>query len=125
MIKLILDQGLPRSAARLLQERGFDVVHTGDCGMAHSSDKDILEFARQQDRVVVTLDSDFHTIMVLSSATCPSVIRIRIEGLRAKEFASLLERVLNECQTDLMDGAIVSVTEKQIRLRKLPLIRQQ
>jgi hypothetical protein len=32
MIKILLDQGLPRSAAFLLRKEGWDVVHTGDIG---------------------------------------------------------------------------------------------
>ncbi len=120
-MKIILDQGLPRSAVRLLQERGHDVLHTGDCGMSCSSDTEIMEFARQQKRVVVTLDSDFHAIMALTEADNPSVIRIRIEGLRAEGLTNILQKVLEKCEDDIIAGAIVSVTEKQIRLRKLPL----
>jgi len=120
-MKLILDQGLPRSSVRLLQEQGHDVLHTGECGMSCSSDIEIIEFARQQDRVVVTLDSDFHTIMALTEADSPSIIRIRIEGLRAEGLANLLQKVLEKCQDDIIAGAMVSVNQKQIRLRKLPL----
>ena len=43
MIRLLLDQGLPRSAVRLLGDVGWDVLHTGDIGMARSSDSDILD----------------------------------------------------------------------------------
>ena len=32
-MKLLLDQGLPRSVAVLLAERGFDTVHAGDVGL--------------------------------------------------------------------------------------------
>jgi len=89
--------------------------------MSCSSDIEIIEFARQQDRVVVTLDSDFHTIMALTEADSPSIIRIRIEGLRAEGLANLLQKVLEKCQDDIIAGAMVSVNQKQIRLRKLPL----
>ena len=120
-MKFILDQGLPRSSVRLLQEQGHDVVHTGQCGLSRGSDAEIIEFARRQQRVVVTLDSDFHAIMALSEADSPSVIRIRIEGLRAEGLASLLRKILEKCHDDIIGGAMVSVTERQIRLRRLPL----
>ena len=77
-MKVLLDQGLPRSAAELLTA-GIDALHTGECGLAQARCH-ILDYARQQDRVVVTLDADFHT-RAGPGHGCTSVIRIRIEGL--------------------------------------------
>ena len=37
-MKLLLDQGLPRSAAELLRQKGLDAVHTGECGLSVASD---------------------------------------------------------------------------------------
>jgi predicted nuclease of predicted toxin-antitoxin system len=79
-MKLLLDQGLPRTAASLLRSHGIDAVHTGEIGLATADDPTLLRLARQQDRIVVTLDADFHALLALSGADKPSVIRLRIEG---------------------------------------------
>jgi predicted nuclease of predicted toxin-antitoxin system len=71
--------------------------------------------------VVVTLDADFHRHLALTQASKPSVIRIRIEGLRAEGFSRLLQSVLNESANDLEAGAMISVTDFQIRVRRLPV----
>ena len=71
--------------------------------------------------MIVTLDADFHMHLALAQALKPSVIRIRIEGLRAEEFSELLQRVLKQCADDLNAGAMVSVNEFQIRVRRLPV----
>jgi predicted nuclease of predicted toxin-antitoxin system len=96
-------------------------VHVGDMGLAAGSDATILDVARQQGRVVVTLDADFHALLALSGASGPSVIRIRIEGLRAEELTNLLVDVLNACSDELTNGAMVSVTEGGVRVRRLAL----
>jgi predicted nuclease of predicted toxin-antitoxin system len=119
-MKLLLDQGTPRSAAALLRQAGLDAVHTGECGLAGASDLQIIQRAADEERVVVTLDADFHAHLALTGARKPSVVRLRIEGLRAEEFCRLLQRVLRHCAGDLADGALVSVTELQIRIRRLP-----
>jgi len=121
-LKLLLDQGLPRSAAAQLRGLGFDAVHAGDIGMATAADRDLLEHARQDGRTVVTLDADFHTLLALSNAVSPSVVRLRLEGLRGYEIASLMKRVIASCEADLRSGAMVTVDETRIRVRRLPLI---
>lgn len=120
-MKLLLDQGLPRGAARLLREAGIDATHTGECGLATAADREILEYARSEGRIVVTLDADFHAILALSAAADPSTIRIRIQGLSAEPLAELVRSVLERSRRDLAAGAVVSVTERQIRVRRLPI----
>ena len=82
-MRFLLDQGLPRSAARLLRDEGIDTLHVGDIEMSTAEDVEILERGRQDQQTIVTLDAYFHAILALSGAISPSVIRIRIEGLRA------------------------------------------
>lgn len=120
-MKVLLDQGTPRSAANLLREVVFDAVHTGEIGLAEAEDAEIIRRVSQDDRVIITLDADFHSHLALTQAGKPSVIRMRIEGLRAKEFTGLVRKVLNQCAEDLNAGVMVSVNEFQIRVRRLPI----
>lgn len=121
-MKLLLDQGLPRGAAQLLTELGFDTLHVGDIGMADATDAAILEYGRSDQRVVITLDADFHALLALSYALQPSVIRIRIEGLRAAALTELVRMVIESCSEDLQLGAVAVVQEDRIRVRRLPLV---
>lgn len=120
-MRLLLDQGTPRSTAKLLTDAGFDAVHTADLGLAEADDTEIIEAARDDDRVVITLDSDFHTILAITRATKPSVIRLRIQGLNADDLSLLVQYVLSRCADDLINGAMISVTEIQVRIRRLPV----
>lgn len=123
-MNLLLDQGLPRLAVPELRRSGFDVVHAGDVGMAVATDDELLLFARREGRIIVTLDADFHALLALSNAATPSVIRVRIEGLRAQPLAALLRTVLIVlCEADLHAGATVSVDTASVRVRALPLVR--
>ena len=123
-MRLLLDQGLPRSSAQLLQALGLDAIHAGECGLARTCDAAILEFARKEDRVVVTLDADFHAMLALSGASRPSVVRIRIQGLRAKGLTDVLKKILDSCEKELAQGAAISVSADQIRVRHLPIRRE-
>jgi predicted nuclease of predicted toxin-antitoxin system len=72
---------------------------------------------------VAALDADFNALLALSNATAPSVVRVRIEGLRSAELALLVERVVELSAADLASGAMVTVDSHGVRVRGLPLVR--
>lgn len=119
-MKLLLDQGLPRSAAVLLRNHGLDVDHVGERGLAAASDAVLVGLAAAEDRVIMTLDADFHAILALTHATKPSVVRIRIEGLRAEALTKLIQAIVAQVHDDLVVGAMVTVQDGRIRVRRLP-----
>lgn len=120
-MRLLLDQGLPSAACAILNGKGHDGVHVNQVGLQHSEDVAILDYARAESRTVVTLDADFHALLALSGAVQPSVVRIRIEGLKAAALAAALEVVLNQCGEEIEAGAAVSVLPHEIRIHKLPI----
>jgi len=120
-MKMLLDQGLPRSAAILLREGGIDTLHVGEIGLAATTDNEILQRGRQEGRVVVTLDADFHSLLAFSKAVSPSVIRIRIEGLTGPMAANVIREAALRSKEDLENGALVTVQPGRIRIRRLPL----
>lgn len=120
-MRLLLDQGLPRTAAKLLRDAGIDTLHVGEIEMAAAKDIEILEYAKNEQRIVVTLDSDFHTLLAKDNAAIPSVIRVRIEGLKAQAFTLLIQHVLSQCSEALSEsGCAVTVQDQKIRIRRLP-----
>lgn len=123
-MRLLLDQGLPRSEAELLREAGHDAIHTASINVGGASDQQILTVANAEGRIVVTLDADFHRLLALSGAKSPSTIRIRIEGLTQAPLATLIVGVLVRCAKALLDGAAVTVESSRVRVRRLPIERR-
>ena len=121
MTRLLLDQGLPRSAGKLLSDAGWDVVHVGDIGLTRAEDTQILEHARAEKRICVTLDADFHALLATGEAKAPSVVRIRREGLNAKAIYDLLLNIWPRIEKSVERGALVTVTERSVRVRVLPI----
>jgi predicted nuclease of predicted toxin-antitoxin system len=96
-------------------------VHTAEIGMATAADDEILARGLAEDRIVITLDADFHALLALSGATKPSVIRFRIEGLQADDLSKAIQNLLMRFEKPLREGTVVSVRENSVRLRHLPL----
>jgi predicted nuclease of predicted toxin-antitoxin system len=120
-MRWLLDQGLPLRAADLLRQTGEDAVHVAEIGMAKATDESILRRGAQEERVIVTLDADFHSLLALSGANGPSVIRIRAEGLTARPAAELIRKIAEGFGERLLAGCMLTCDEDRVRLRKLPL----
>lgn len=120
-MRWLLDQGLPRGTAALLRQAGHDALHVGDLGMAAAADSSILLRAASEDRIVVTLDADFHALLALSVSSKPSVIRIREEGLRAPALTELLLRIAEQMESVLHAGCMMTFNDGKIRFRSLPI----
>jgi len=57
--KFLFDVHLSKEAARQLLRRGVDVVHAVDLGMKDAPDEQILVYATDNRRVLVSCDDDF------------------------------------------------------------------
>ena len=121
---MLLDQGLPHSTLKQLDIPSWDVQYVSDIGLSRATNRDILHAARNDSRTIVTLDADFHTILALDSAASPSVIRIRREGLKGRELAELLFAVWPKIEKDILQGAMITVTENSVRIHNLPVFRE-
>jgi len=53
-MRFLLDANMPRAAAVLLERSGHDTVHVRDTALKHATDQRISEFARTEERVIVT-----------------------------------------------------------------------
>lgn len=123
MIKLLLDQGLPRTTVSKLKDAGWDTIHTQDVGLERAADSNILEYARDQGRTIVTLDADFHALLAVKNELSPSVVRIRQEGLTGSELAKLLLRIWPRIEPSISAGAMVTITHTAVRIRHLPIFQ--
>lgn len=121
MKHLLLDQGLPLSTSEHLKNLGLDATHVSVLNMSKANEDEVLLYAQNHERIVVTLDSDFHSLLAREKCSTPSTIRIRIEGLRGAETATLIQQVCSIAEDELMAGAAVSVTTGGIRIRNLPI----
>jgi hypothetical protein len=59
LLRYYLDEHIDPAIAEGLRRRGIDVTTTVASGHVQATDLERLQFARSEDRVVVTLDADF------------------------------------------------------------------
>ena len=120
-MKFLADMGLARSTVAFLRAQGHDAVHLRDQGLQRLGDDEIIEKARAEGRVILTHDLDFGRIIAVSRASVPSVITFRLNDMRPTQVNHYLAEVLAHFAGQLETGALVSVNERGIRVRSLPI----
>jgi predicted nuclease of predicted toxin-antitoxin system len=92
----------------------------------HAAEYDALfDLAAEQDRVIVSADTDFGTLISLRSSTKPSVILFRHSAARRPEVqVRLLLAQLDQLEEALAAGSLVAIEATRIRIRALPLHRE-
>ena len=79
------------------------------------------EFIKSNGYVVFTHDLDFGTILAATRADCPSVIQIRTQDVTPEHLGPLVVSALHQFEKHLEHGAIVTIDQKKLRARILPL----
>jgi predicted nuclease of predicted toxin-antitoxin system len=122
-MKLLLDMNLSPRWVELLNKAGFEAVHWSTIGPGGAADVEIMTFARQQGYVLLTHDLDFGAILAATRGQKPSVVQLRSENLSIEVIGRSVIDALHEVATDLDDGALVTIDPGRVRVRVLPLIR--
>jgi predicted nuclease of predicted toxin-antitoxin system len=122
-LKFLIDNALSPVLAHELALLSHDTVHVRDLGMQAASDEAIFDRAAEQDRVVVSADTDFGTLLAARKQTNPSVILFRHGSQhRPSDQTALLRANLPQLEQALQAGSIIVITPDRIRIRALPLL---
>lgn len=125
-MKLLVDANLSPSITAGLAGAGFEALHVGEVDLLAASDAAIVEYARANDLVVVTVDSDFAAMLAIEGAERPSVVQLRgVAELGPTAHLALLVANLGAVAEDIEVGAIVSLSPTRLAVRRLPIRRAQ
>lgn len=120
-IRLLADMNISPQTATFLQQQGWDIVRVSEVLPATASDERILEFARREERVVVTQDLDFSTLLALSGYNQPSLITLRLLASDPDTVNQKLIEVLPGIEQELEEGCAVTIEDTAVRIRRLPI----
>ena len=113
-MRLLLDACVWGKARQELETVGHDVIWAGD--WPHDpGDDEILARARQENRILVTLDKDFGELAIVRGRLHCGILRL--VNTSARQQATVCARVLAEHGDELGPGAIITAEPGRLRIR--------
>ena len=112
-MRFLADMNLSPVTVATLAKDGIDIVRVSDLLPANVSDEVILDWARREGRAVITQDLDFSALLALGGYDRPSLVTLR-----------LLETnpgVVPQIEAVLGQGCAVTVEDRTVRVRRLPI----
>lgn len=116
-MKLLLDTCVWGGAPTELKAAGHDVEWVGDWS-EDPGDEEILHYAHEEGRVLVTLDKDFGELAIVRNRPHSGIVRL--VNLAARRQAGVCLSARTDYGSELLKGGIVTAEPGRRRIRPAP-----
>lgn len=120
-MRLLADLHISPSTVSFLGSLGHDILRVTAALSPTADDAEIIAYAAQENRTIITQDLDFSAIIALTRSKSPSLISLRLSSSRIENVNAVLLKILPTLEQDVLNGMIVTVEDHRIRRRALPI----
>ena len=117
-MKFLIDRCAGKVIADWLRAAGHDVVEARDAlrSGADPGDRVLLEWAKAESRVLLTIDTDFGQLVFLEQAAHCGLVRL--PDVPAKQRVLIMEDLLTRFSQQLEERAIITVRGGRVRISR-------
>lgn len=115
MVRLLADENIPKSVVNWLREQGHDIVRAQDMGLSGADDHDVAVWAKEEGRMILTLDNDF-TRLVRQVQTPVGIMLVSTRPSTPDRINHLLSVMLSKIRIDKHTEELIVVTDNAIRI---------
>lgn len=114
-MKFLVDVGVGKKVERWLKENGYDVKSARDIN-PKAKDSEILKFAVNEDRMVITMDKDFGELVYNSGKLHSGVMILRLEDANGDQKVKIVKKILTE-YSDKIKNKFCVFQDERLRIK--------
>ena len=114
--KILADENISPKVVAFLRNAGLDVLDVKEQNWYGQNDEVLLDIAYQDQRFVLTHDSDFGTLAVNKGKPFYGILYFRLKNLKSTNVIRICDRVIRK-DLDVYPGTILIIEESRIRIR--------
>ncbi|MDA8214200.1 MAG: DUF5615 family PIN-like protein [Nitrospiraceae bacterium] len=119
MLKFVIDEDMPRSTARVLKDRGYEVLDVRDCGLRGRSDEEVLKFAQQQGAVILTGDMGFGNLLHFPVGSHFGIVIVHFPNeVSTPELNNQILKVFDNLDETDFKGNLIIIEPGKVRIRR-------
>ncbi|MDE0273696.1 MAG: DUF5615 family PIN-like protein [Gammaproteobacteria bacterium] len=119
-MRFLVDRCAGRHVALWLRGQGHDAVDARELG-ADPGDLELLACANAENRILITLDTDFGELIYLRGL--PHAGLVRLPDVPMRQRIQLMAQLIEESRQALEAGAVVTVRGGRIRVSRQPSLQ--
>lgn len=116
-MKFLADENVEEPVVRALRRAGHDVASVRDVA-GGCSDREVLDLANREGRVLVTNDKDFAALVLRERRAAVGILLLRLPTEDGVEKANRLADIIAQTE-ERLPGHLVVVGEGRVRVRPL------
>jgi predicted nuclease of predicted toxin-antitoxin system len=118
LLRFLADESCDFAIVRALRAEGYDVLAVSEVTQ-RSDDRDLIEQAYREKRILLTEDKDFGWLVFVSYAESAGVILVRFPGDARQTMVQMVQKLVHE-QGEQLVSAFVVVQPGHVRVSHKP-----
>jgi predicted nuclease of predicted toxin-antitoxin system len=118
MPKLVIDEDMPRSTAKILS-KSFTVMDVRDCGLRGKNDEEVFKFAQKERAVILTGDIGFGNLLHFPIGSHFGIVIAHFPNeISTTELNTQIIKAFDTLTEEDFNGNLVILEPGRIRIRR-------
>jgi predicted nuclease of predicted toxin-antitoxin system len=120
MVRFLANENISPLTVSFIKDLGYDIKSVKETGLKGASDSQVVQFALQEKRWIITLDLDYAEIYYYSPVLDLGIIVLRLKSQWYKHINTELGKLIKsgKLETEEYKNSLIIINEGRYRIHK-------